>query len=169
MARLAARLPLRGLERRLARLPPYAALAVLVLPSLLIVPVKILALWMIAKGKALLGVAVIVMAKLAGTALLAWLFQLIQPALLGLAWFARLMPRQNWGIHSYPGAESLIDWMTYEVYQNGEHVSVWDGDKAVRLLSAVGFKNSRVVDMDPAWDLDLPVRTAQSVYIVGER
>lgn len=85
------------------------------------------------------------------------------------AWFAGLMPRQNWGIHSYPGAESLIDWMTYEVYQNGEHVSVWDGDKAVRLLSAVGFKNTRVVDMDPAWDLDLPVRTAQSVYIVGER
>ena len=32
-------------------------------------------------------------AKLGGTALLAWLFQLIQPALLRLAWFARLYGR----------------------------------------------------------------------------
>ncbi|WP_371816408.1 hypothetical protein [Roseateles sp. DAIF2] len=93
MARLAARLPLRWLERRLTRLPPHAALLVLVLPSLLIIPIKLLALWLIAEGKAMLGVAVIVAAKLAGTALLAWLFQLIQPALLRLAWFARLYAR----------------------------------------------------------------------------
>lgn len=93
MAWLAGLLPLRGLERGLARLPPYAALAVLVLPSLLIIPIKILALWLITKGKAVLGLAVIVAAKLAGTALLAWLFHLIQPALLRLAWFARLYAR----------------------------------------------------------------------------
>ena len=93
MAWLAGRLPLRGLERGLARLPPYAALAVLLLPSLLIIPVKIAALWLIAKGKAVLGLSVIVAAKLAGTALLAWLFHLIQPALMRLAWFARLYAR----------------------------------------------------------------------------
>jgi len=93
MAWLAGLLPLRGLERLLRRLPPYGALLVLLLPSLLIIPVKIAALWLIAKGKAMLGLSVIVVAKLAGTALLAWLFQLIQPALLRLAWFARLYGR----------------------------------------------------------------------------
>lgn len=93
MAALARHLPLRGLERRLAALPPYGALLVLLLPSLLILPIKLLALWLITQGKALLGLLVILGAKLGGTALLAWLFQLIQPALLRLAWFARLYGR----------------------------------------------------------------------------
>ncbi len=85
-----ARLPLvRRLETWLPGLPPYAALVVLLLPSLLILPVKLLALWLVAQGRVLLGVAVIVAAKLVGTALLAWLFHLIQPALMRLAWFAR--------------------------------------------------------------------------------
>jgi hypothetical protein len=66
---------------------------VLVLPSLLILPVKLLAVWLVAEGRVTLGVAVIVGAKLVGTALLAWLFQLIQPALMQLAWFAHVHAR----------------------------------------------------------------------------
>ena len=85
-----ARLPaLAWLERRIAGLPPYAALAVFVLPTLLLLPVKLAALWLIGAGQAGLGLAVIVLAKLIGTALLARLFQLTQPALMQLAWFAR--------------------------------------------------------------------------------
>jgi hypothetical protein len=81
--------PLAWIERRIAALPPYAALAVFLLPSLLLLPVKLAALWLIGIGKAGLGFAVIVIAKLIGTALLARLFQLTQPALMQLAWFAR--------------------------------------------------------------------------------
>ncbi|HEX2009844.1 MAG TPA: hypothetical protein VJN44_02790 [Roseateles sp.] len=101
-----ARLPLlRQLEAGIRRLPPYAALALLLLPSLLILPVKLLALWLIAKGKAVLGLAVILAAKLVGTAVLARLFQLIQPALLRLAWFARLYGRWTaW-------KEALLAWV----------------------------------------------------------
>ena len=51
------------------------------------------ALWLIGRGHALLGLALIVAAKLAGTALLARLFQLTQPALMRLAWFAALYTR----------------------------------------------------------------------------
>jgi hypothetical protein len=91
---LLARLPvIRQFEALLKRLPPRWALVVLVLPSLLILPVKLLALWLVAEGRVTLGVAVIVAAKLIGTALLAWLFQLIQPALMQLAWFARVHAR----------------------------------------------------------------------------
>jgi hypothetical protein len=91
---LLGRLPLlRQLEAGLRRLPPYAALAVLLLPSLLIIPIKLLALWLITQGQALLGLAVIVAAKLGGTAVLAWLFHLIQPALMQLPWFASLYAR----------------------------------------------------------------------------
>ncbi|MDP0919363.1 hypothetical protein Q6272_30390, partial [Klebsiella pneumoniae] len=75
---LLARLPvIRQLEGLLRRLPPRWAFVVLVLPSLLILPVKLAAVWLVTRGHALLGVGIIIAAKLVGTALLAWLFQLI--------------------------------------------------------------------------------------------
>lgn len=93
MARIG-RLPvLRRLEALITRLPPRAALAVLLLPTLLLLPVKLLALWLIGQGKALLGGVVIVLAKLVGTALVARLFTLTQPALMTMPWFARLYGR----------------------------------------------------------------------------
>jgi hypothetical protein len=81
--------PLALLERRIASLPPYAALAVFLVPSAMLLPVKLAALWLIGSGHAGLGLGVIGIAKLAGTALLARLFKLTQPALMQLAWFAR--------------------------------------------------------------------------------
>lgn len=93
LARLG-RLPLlRQLEAAITRLPPAAALAVFALPALLLLPVKLLALGLIAHGKRLLGVSVIVIAKLVGTAVVARLFTLTRPALMQLAWFAALYTR----------------------------------------------------------------------------
>jgi hypothetical protein len=89
LGRLARLPPLAALERRIARLPPYGALAVFAVPSVALVPVKVAALWLIGKGHVALGAAVVVLAKLIGTALLARLFLLTRPALLRLAWFAR--------------------------------------------------------------------------------
>jgi len=97
LSRLMARigvLPLfREIERWVAGLPPYAALALFIVPTLLLLPVKLLALWLISIGRAGLGLSVIVLAKLLGTAVMARLFQLTQPALMRLAWFARLYTR----------------------------------------------------------------------------
>lgn len=93
LGRLATLPPVRWLEARIAALPPYAALAVFLLPSLLLIPVKLAALWFIAQGHAGLGLAVIVLAKVAGTAVLARLFSLTRESLLRLAWFARLHDR----------------------------------------------------------------------------
>jgi hypothetical protein len=93
VARLA-RLPfLAWVERQIAALPPWAAAAVFAIPALAVVPVKLLALFLIGKGHALLGIAVLLAAKVLGTALLARLFTLTQPALMRLAWFARWYPR----------------------------------------------------------------------------
>ena len=93
MARLG-RLPvLRRLEAAIAALPPRAALVVLLLPTLLLVPIKLLALGLIAQGWALTGLGVIVAAKLLGTALVARLFALTRPALLQMPWFGRLYRR----------------------------------------------------------------------------
>ncbi|MES2153177.1 MAG: hypothetical protein V4508_25635 [Pseudomonadota bacterium] len=81
--------PLRALERRVQALPPYGALAVFVLPGVLLFPVKLLALLAITRGHAIYGVSVIVIAKIGGAAIVARLYSLTRPTLLRLAWFAR--------------------------------------------------------------------------------
>ncbi|MGH8675782.1 MAG: hypothetical protein ACREVG_15920, partial [Burkholderiales bacterium] len=83
----------RWLERRIQALPPDAALVVFFAPMLALLPVKLLALWLIGQGRSFLGVAIIVIAKIAGTAVVARLFTLTQPALMQLPWFARLYVR----------------------------------------------------------------------------
>jgi hypothetical protein len=94
LQRLAAaigRLPVfRQLEGWAGRLPPYGALCLFAAPSLLLLPVKLVALYLMSHGKASLGVGVVIAAKLAGTALVARIFSLTRPKLLTLAWFAWL-------------------------------------------------------------------------------
>ena len=88
------RLPgMRDVEAWIVRLPPYGALALLVIPALFLYPFKIGALWMIADGRFMLGCTVMIAAKLASTAIIARLFTLCRPQLLRLAWFARLHDR----------------------------------------------------------------------------
>jgi len=84
---------LRWLERRIQTLPPYGALAIFLLPTLLLLPVKLLALWLIGQGKVLGGTLVILTAKVVGTAIVARLFSLTRDTLMQLPWFARLYTR----------------------------------------------------------------------------
>jgi hypothetical protein len=88
-ARLAAWPPLRWLEAHIRTLPPWAALSVFVLPGLLLLPVKLLALFAIAKGHALAGITTFVVAKLGGAMVVARIYILTLPTLLSLGWFAR--------------------------------------------------------------------------------
>lgn len=85
-----------AMERLIQRLPPWAALALFAAVWLVLLPVKFAALGLISNGHALLGVAVIVIAKLLGTAMIARLFTLTKPALLRLGWFA--MTYERWSI-----------------------------------------------------------------------
>jgi len=90
LARACARWPaLAALETRVRALPPYAALVAFVLPGLLLLPVKLLALLAIAHGHPASGVATIVLAKLGGAAVVARLYALTLPTLLAVGWFAR--------------------------------------------------------------------------------
>ncbi len=88
------RLPgLRWIEGRIRALPPYAALALFTVPVLTLLPVKLLALYWLGNGHTVLGISVIIAAKLGGTAITARLFMLTQASLMKLAWFARLFGR----------------------------------------------------------------------------
>jgi hypothetical protein len=90
-ARLAQWPPLARLEARIRALGPRGSLAIFLLPSLLLLPVKLAALWFMRRGEATLGLAVIVAAKLLGTALVGRLFVLTEPQLMHFAWFARAL------------------------------------------------------------------------------
>ena len=81
------------LEGLVARLPPYAALLVFALPTVILFPVKLGAMWLLAQGKVATATATFVAAKIASTALVARLFMLTRPALMQIAWFARAY---NW-------------------------------------------------------------------------
>ncbi len=88
-ARMAVWPPLRWLEARICSLPPWAALTAFVLPGLLLVPVKLLALLAIAHGHALSGIIGFLIAKLGGAAVVARIYVLTLPSLLTLTRFAR--------------------------------------------------------------------------------
>jgi len=86
-----ARLPLwGGMERRIASLPPWAALLAFAVPLLALVPIKLLALYLLGNGHLVMGLGLVMGAKITGTAFAARLFQLTEPALMRLRWFARL-------------------------------------------------------------------------------
>lgn len=78
----------RRLEVVIAGLPPYAALLVFVAPSAILLPVKLIGLWLLAKGQALLAGGMLVGAKIVSTALVARIFTLTRPALMRISWFA---------------------------------------------------------------------------------
>jgi hypothetical protein len=81
--------PLRALENGVRRLPPWAALLAFALPGLLLLPVKLLALLALARGHALWGLTVFILAKVGGAMIVARIYVLTLPSLLALVWFAR--------------------------------------------------------------------------------
>lgn len=112
MARLGAVRIVHRIEQHIAALSPRWALFAFLLPSLTLVPAKLLGLHAIATGHWLLGGAILVLAKLAGMALFSRIFNLTRPALLQLPWFARLYTRVMYYrdlIHDY-----LAHWPAYQ-------------------------------------------------------
>ena len=117
MARLARTGLFRRLEAGLASLPPYAAMAVFLIPGLMLLPVKIAALWLMARGHALSGLLIIIAAKVAGTAIVARIFTVCRPALLTVGWFrrvyegiVRLRNRLYTAIRSMPAFATALRW-----------------------------------------------------------
>ena len=91
-ARLA-RLPLWAtLESHIKSLPPWAALLLFGVPVIALIPVKLLALYLFSQGHAALGITLVIATKITGTAVAARLFQLTEPAMMRLGWFARIYP-----------------------------------------------------------------------------
>lgn len=84
-------IPWRRLKVRLAvlirSLPPYATLLVFLIPVVLLLPLKLLGLWMLAHGSWLGAMAVLVVAKVVSVGVTAFIFETTRPKLLQLPWF----------------------------------------------------------------------------------
>jgi hypothetical protein len=95
IARLARYAPVAALERWIAGLPPFAALIVIALPTTLLLPLKFVAVWLLANGHIATATLLFLATKIASTALIARIFILTKPNLMQIAWFARAY---NWFI-----------------------------------------------------------------------
>lgn len=106
------RLPVwRELERLIVRLPPWAALLTFGVPVLALIPIKLLALYLLGQGNVGMGLTLILSAKIAGTALAARLFQLTQPALMRIKWFARFyIPWKTWKDRKLRQVRTSLPW-----------------------------------------------------------
>lgn len=146
------RLPwLQAVEARVRALPPAAALCAFVLPGLLLLPVKLLALLAIAHGHPLSGIAVIVVAKIGGAAVVARLYALTLPTLLAVHWFARchgwfmaVKARCIARLHASPAlchARTLLD----GVRRSTRHVLRWLRRNLGRSLGRYGGRTTRVL------------------------
>ena len=82
--------PVARIEDRIRRLPPVLALPLFVLPWLIMLPVKLGALWLIAEGKIVHGAILFVGGEAFGVAFLARLYELCRPALHRWPWFVKV-------------------------------------------------------------------------------
>jgi len=86
-----ARIPWAAFKAKVAaaieRLPPYPTLLVFLVPALLLLPLKFLGLWMLARGFWLGGLGVLALAKVGSLGVTAFIFDLTRPKLLQLPWF----------------------------------------------------------------------------------
>jgi hypothetical protein len=97
VAFVVARIPLRALKARvatqIATLSPTATLAVFIVPFILLLPLKFLEFWLLAQRNWVGAIVTLVLAKLIGLGVTAFIFDVTRPKLLQLAWFAWLYER----------------------------------------------------------------------------
>ncbi len=84
------------LRRTIAGLPPWVALGVFIVPFVVLLPLKFLEVYFIAKRQWLAAGLVLVAAKLLGLGLTAFVFEATREKLLQMAWFQRMYDWFMW-------------------------------------------------------------------------
>lgn len=82
--------------RMIDRLSPQATLVVFAIPFVILLPLKFLEFWLLAQRQWVAAIAVLVLAKLVGLGLTAFIFETTRDKLLQMAWFRRLYEFFMW-------------------------------------------------------------------------
>jgi hypothetical protein len=88
-----------ALVRLVDRLSPPATLVVFVVPFILLLPLKFLEFWFLAHRQWVATIAVLLLAKLVGLGVTAFIFEATKDKLLQMAWFLRLYEFFLWARH----------------------------------------------------------------------
>ncbi|MEP7029826.1 MAG: hypothetical protein ABI830_02705 [Pseudolabrys sp.] len=100
VARVVNLVPWGKLKEKLARLiqdlPPWAVLIVFIIPFIVLLPLKFLEVYFIAKREWLAAGLILVLAKLLGLGVTAFIFDVTRGKLLQMAWFRRLYEWVLW-------------------------------------------------------------------------
>lgn len=146
------------LEQWIAGLKPYPTMLLFLVPMVTLFPVKVFALYLIGTGHLLTGAAVIVTAKVGGTAIAARLFTIARPKLLSIRWFARL---HDWVIATrdrlYARLRAIPAWAA--TIERVRHAKAWIKTQAARLRVPAGTRGlvgSRLAAIRRAWSRERP-------------
>ena len=84
------------LKRAIETLPPWAALGVFIVPFIVLLPLKFLEVFFLAKRQWLAAGLVLIVAKLLGLGVTAFVFDATRDKLMQMAWFARMYDWFMW-------------------------------------------------------------------------
>lgn len=111
MAAIAKWPPVEAIEAWLRRLPPWGALLAFGAPSLLVVPIKLSAVWFALHHQYGLSLLSVVVGKMLATALVARLYMVLRPTLVRMAWYLRAETRLfDWRDRLYAFVQALPAW-----------------------------------------------------------
>jgi hypothetical protein len=80
---------LAGARRWVQKLGPYQSLAVLLVPTTLVEPIKLIAVWVAGEGHWLSGTGMLIGAYAVSLLFVERLFRVVKPKLMTLRWFAK--------------------------------------------------------------------------------
>jgi hypothetical protein len=110
VAAIVAAIPLRAFKQwfteRVGTLSPAMTLIVFIVPVILLIPLKMISLWLLMHEYWMGAVTTIVFAKLLGVGVTAFVFDVTRPKLLEIAWFERLY---EWVLALRAKCNELVD------------------------------------------------------------
>jgi hypothetical protein len=138
VARIVALIPLVRMKAALARwidaLPPAGTLVLLAMPAAAVLPLKFLALWLMAKGAWGQAVGVFVFAKMAAIGTTAFVFDVGRDKLLQLDWFRAFYDYVMW-LRRW--ARELVDPIVHRIKYRLRILGPKRAPRAFRLLQRI--------------------------------
>ena len=128
-----------------ARMSPEASLAVFLIPVAILIPFKLLALWLIAHGAWWGAVGTVIFCKLFGLGVTAFAFDVCRDKLLELAWFCRVY---GWVLAVRAWAHDLVDPITQHL-QDLIHMIGRHKRPLVRFVSRIRTRMHRPQPVSP--------------------
>jgi hypothetical protein len=90
------------------RLPPWASLIVFVIPLIVLLPLKLIEVWFFVRQNWVGVVVTLILAKLLGLGVTAFVFDVTRPKLLQIAWFRALYDRvMAWRVWAHDLVEPI--------------------------------------------------------------